>query len=140
LAQEHLDILLTAGDFVGHRISGDPDYPTDGNKELLKQVISTTAGLVHSYFPSTLVVPTMGNNDYWFHDQAPFEKDKNEYLQFLYDQWFPGSLGSESIKSTFLYGGYYRLDFDSKLSILAMNTMYYNVDNDKSKQAKEGAD
>lgn len=87
-----------------------------------------------------MIVPTIGNNDYWFHDQSPYESDKAEYFGFLYEQWFPESKGSESIKETFLYGGYYRVDYTDNLSILALNTMYYNDANDKSKQSNEGAD
>lgn len=39
-----------------------------------------------------------------------------------------------------LYGGYYRVDIDSKLSVLALNTLYWNKKNDGSKQGSEGQD
>jgi hypothetical protein len=31
----------------------------------------------------------------------------------------------KTIKSTFLNGGYYRVDLDAKLSVLALNTVMY---------------
>jgi hypothetical protein len=64
----NVDILLAAGDFVGHKISGDPSDKTKGNKDLLKEVIATTSSIIHKYLPNTLIVPTIGNNDYWYHD------------------------------------------------------------------------
>lgn len=45
-----------------------------------------------------------------------------------------------SIETTFKYAGYYRIDVDSKLSILAVNTMYLNKKNDPSKQGTEAQD
>jgi hypothetical protein len=46
----------------------------------------------------------------------------------------------KSIESTFKYGGYYRVDVDAKLSILAVNTMYLNKKNDPATQGTEAQD
>lgn len=44
------------------------------------------------------------------------------------------------IKKTFLNGGYYRVDVDSKLSVLSTNTLYFNSKNDDSNQGSEADD
>ena len=41
------------------------------------------------------------------------------------------------MKDTLLFGGFYRVDVDSKLSILAVNTLYLNKKNDATNQTTE---
>jgi hypothetical protein len=71
-------------------VSTDAADLSTGNKDVLKEIISNASSYIHAQFPGVLIVPTIGNNDYWFHDQSPYETDKAEYYGFLYDQWFPG--------------------------------------------------
>ena len=35
-----------------------------------------------------------------------------------------------SIQQTFMYGGFYRYDISSTVSVLVLNSMYYMIDND----------
>lgn len=53
----------------------------------------------------------------------------------MFDMWFRLLKGNEkhlsgdqleTIQSTFLKGGYYRVDLTDKVSYLALNTMYYD--------------
>ena len=37
-------------------------------------------------------------------------------------------------------GGYYRVDVSDKISVLALNTLYYNKKNDPTEETTEGAD
>lgn len=51
---------------------------------------------------------------------------------------------TQDIKDTWYYGGYYRADFSDKegndLSVLALNSLYWNIDQDRTKIADEGTD
>ena len=63
-------------------------------------------------------------------------EDDGLFYHYIYDLWFdklPGNKNNEnlvsqldSIKETFLYGGYYRVDLTDKISVLALNTLYYD--------------
>lgn len=39
-----------------------------------------------------------------------------------------------------MYGGYYRIDISESLSVLAINSLYCNTNDDESKQANESDD
>jgi hypothetical protein len=125
---------------VAHGISYDPKDVGSGDQDMQRQVIQTAVSTIQAQFPNTVLIPTIGNNDYYVHNQAPAESDKNEYYSFLYSTFFAGSRGSQDIENTFLNGGYYRLDLSENLSVLALNTMYYSIKNDKSNQATEPFD
>jgi hypothetical protein len=91
------------------------------------------------YFPDALVVPSMGNNDGKYHYQGIDKAEKADYYGFFFERWFQNhpliskdAARLKSIESTFKYGGYYRVDIDSKVSILAVNTMYLNKKNEAS--------
>lgn len=45
-----------------------------------------------------------------------------------------------TIEHTFMYGGYYRVDIDSRLSVLAVNTLYMNKKNVFTDQGTEAQD
>ena len=50
----------------------------------------------------------------------------------MYDLWFlqfPANYKFASqVLPTFMDGGYYKIDINNKLSLLAFNTLYYNID------------
>ena len=78
-----------------------------------------------------MIVPTFGNNDGRYHDEAIDEADKTDYYNFAFDLWLnklPGNanLDKTAIKQTLLAGGYYRVDVTPKLTILSMNSMYFS--------------
>jgi hypothetical protein len=104
----------------------------------------SVADMFIKYFPDTLVIPSMGNNDGKYHYQGVEKADKADYYGFFFQHWFQNhpllSSRLSSIEKTFKYGGYYRLDIDSKLSVLAINTLYLNKKNDFLKQETEAED
>ena len=78
---------------------------------MLEQEISLVASTFKKYFPNTVLIPSLGNNDFFSHYQAPSETDKQEYLNFVYDAFFTNSTTTKpDSKETFLYAGYYRID------------------------------
>ena len=68
------------------------------------------------------------NNDSEYHNQAPDEEAKKAFYEFCYDLWItdiPGNAAlaaDEELKSTFMAGGYYRVDIDENLSVLILNS------------------
>jgi len=79
------------------------------------------------------VLPTFGNNDVVFHDQATFE-DIEQYYTYMYHLAFDNQVAKPVDHNTFMKGGYYLYDFeDRKISMIAMNTIFYMTKN-KSKR------
>jgi hypothetical protein len=108
------DVLLIPGDHAAHNVSDKTDGsdPTGASYAAVKNNITAVYQLVAKYFPETIVLPTIGNNDGRFHNLAIDESDKADYYSFLYEQWFtvlPGNkrIDSDTIKSDVLTAGYY---------------------------------
>lgn len=103
-------------------------------------LLDTFAGvneLLAYYFPDTLIIPAFGNNDSKYHDNPIPDTDKDFYYDYVYNLWFkllPGNvkhltnLQKERIEDTFKEGGYYRLDLTDKITVLTLNTLYYDSD------------
>lgn len=112
-----------------------------GNYALLKETIASVAGQFAKYFPDTLLVPSLGNNDGKYHYSGEDSANKADY----YGAYFQDFFGSQpfnkrlpelrEVKRTLMSGGYFRVDVDSKLSILSVNTLYLNKKNDATAQA-----
>jgi len=87
------------------------------------------------WYPNTMILPTIGNNDGRFHDQAIDESDKSDYYNTIYDLWFrhfQGNSGLDlaTIEASIKKAGYYRADVREDLSILQMNSMYVTKDDE----------
>ena len=140
---EKYDAILVPGDLVAH---GVPLSPSDssGNYTLLKETLARVAQSFIEYFPDTLVLPSMGNNDGKYHYEGIDKADKADYYGFFFQHWFLSHPTNKkipalsTIEHSFKYGGYYRVDIDSKLSVLAVNTLYMNKKNDPTGQGSEG--
>lgn len=87
------------------------------------------------YFPDTLILPVFGGSDTKYHDNPIPDEDRAFFYDYVYRLWFqmlPGNAKmltkehQDHIKRTFMAGGYYRVDLTDKISILAMNTLYYD--------------
>ncbi|CDW74027.1 UNKNOWN [Stylonychia lemnae] len=145
-SEGHLDFIIMPGDLVAHGLPLDPSNPKKGNYELLKQTISSVSQTFAKYFPNTFVLPSLGNNDPKYHYMALNEDDKDEYYGFIYQNWMQTQSYNSNlknfgtIKSTMLKGGYYRADIDSTLSVMAVNTLYFNEKNDISQQGNDAQD
>lgn len=77
---------MMTGDMVGHKLCVEPDEePNPELYEQLKQVHSEIADYIVKYLPDTLVLPTLGNNDYKYHYQSPYEHDKVEFYEYFFE-------------------------------------------------------
>ena len=129
------DVLLIPGDHAAHGVAvkkGGSD-PTGSQYVALKENIAAVYQLVAKYFPETIVLPTVGNNDGHFKDQAIDEPDKADYYSFLHEQWFTvltgnKGLDSDTIKSDVLTAGYYAVQLPgTKYTVLNINSMYCDI-------------
>ncbi|CDW83200.1 UNKNOWN [Stylonychia lemnae] len=139
-----VDVILLTGDMIGHNLAVNPgvtDKPELYQK--LLEVHSQLGQLLNKYFPNSLVLPTLGNNDCRYHYQSPYENDKQEYYSYLFETYFLNHTRNNQIKelseiqNTFLDGGYYRVDLSEKISMLMINTLMYNKNNDPANQGDQ---
>lgn len=103
--------------------------------------------LVAAMFPDTLVLPAFGNNDSKYHDNPIPDEDAPYFYGYVYNLWFkllPGNIARlnkqqlESIEKSFENGGYYRVDVNDKISVISINTLYYDSMRDKSDSTGSG--
>lgn len=129
---------------MAHGVPLDPaNASAGGDYELLKETQRQIALRFKKFFPDTLVIPTLGNNDGKYHYQGIDPEIKEDYYGTFYQHWFsehPRNSKLPGVKETFSYGGYYRVDVDDKLTVLALNTLYINKKNDPTTQGNEGTD
>lgn len=130
-ADEPVDYIIVNGDLIGHGISQDSTKPYSYEKyQLLKTTHFKLAYLFQKYFPNTPILLTLGNNDPKFHYSSPFKADKEDYYDFMFNyffKWQPGNKALlDKIEPTWKDGGYYRVDVNDNLSLLAFNTLPYN--------------
>lgn len=131
-----VDFILMPGDMVGHGIDPHREEFTEEAWEEFQQTVQLTASLMAEAFPDTIVLPSLGNNDGEYHSSAPDESFKSTFYGFMYDTWFanfPSNVGiAANVKDTIMQAGYYRMDVNSSLAVLAMNSQYMDTDDDTS--------
>lgn len=139
-----VDVLLIPGDSVAHKIAATDDSadPDGAHYEAVKLNIAATFNKLQEYFPNTVILPTFGNNDGRVHDEAIDEADKADYYSFIYDLWFVkhtanASLDLASIKETLYAAGYYRADISGEISVLSINSMYMDSEDDQTHDGEQ---
>lgn len=80
------EVILIPGDFVAHHVAASKWNP--GNFTLLKETIVEVTNRIHTKFPGSLILPTLGNNDVRNHYIPPTAANKTEYYSFLFNTWF----------------------------------------------------
>jgi len=122
-------ILLT-GDFMRH----DDDNHTQ-KLEVLHEVVSK----VRKWFPNSLLLPSIGNNDLWGHwemnvstqlpwSPIPTASNTNLWLSEVAEHWaLMNTWPCVNAWNTFSYGGYYSCDIDKvNLTFIQLNSIPYN--------------
>ena len=102
---------------------------------LLVKMVGLKIRQFKQYFPNTMILPTIGNNDGRYKDEAIDETDKSDYYGLVYDLWFTELAGNASldrvaINKTIMDGAYYRADVAPNVSVLSINSMYFDFKDD----------
>ncbi len=78
-------MALERASFILHPPDNDPTGASYAN---VKANLKATWSKLTEHFPHTMILPTIGNNDGRFHDEAIDEADKSDYYSFVYNLWF----------------------------------------------------
>ena len=130
-------MILLAGDFAAHHTSMpiERGFNPDSTYSILLDTFAGVNELLAYYFPDTLILPAFGNNDTKYHDNPIPDIDKQFFYDYIYNLWFkllPGNVQNltESeryrIEDTFKEGGFYRVDLNDKVTVITLNTLYYD--------------
>jgi len=131
----NLDVILVLGDMVGHNYADelDPEKPNPhADYDDLLEILETLGFLLRDYFPESITLPVIGNNDCKYHYMPEFGHTKAAYYDMLFKQYFldhpvNAHLSNlDEIERTLKEGGWYRVDLGDDLSVLVLNTLYYN--------------
>lgn len=125
---EPLDFIIYTGDSIDHH-----DF-TQSIENNIKS-INDINNLFKYHFPNTKVYSTIGNHDTYPIDQTPYYSNKLFLNNFAisWSYW----LGNTS-NTTIINGGYYNNDFNTNLTILSFNSLYYDSKNLFEFSSKEG--
>ena len=98
----------------------------------LKKTIKEMSEEFERHFPNAMVLPAIGNNDTQFHYQPEIGPLKEDYYDFLVDEFFNNHTANRKlpnlpqIEKTMHQGGWYRVDIAPELTMLTLNTLYFN--------------
>ena len=106
------DAIFIMGDNLSHGLS---------SSEIIKKSISEVFSLLHSYFPTTLQIYTVGNNEGFNANQT--EREIADSLAYLYEYWIPSSWRNYK----FLEAGYYQLDIGEYLLIILNSNHFFKL-------------
>ncbi len=130
--QPKLDVLFITGDIIGHNKNNERGDPYDPEKyNTIMGVHRNISLMFNKGMPNTLVIPTFGNNDFDLDDEPANETTKHEFYGRIFKMWFEENptnskkMNLTAVNETFMNGGYYRVDLNDKLSVLALNTVMY---------------
>lgn len=80
--------IILPGDQVKHGLASynttvpNPEWP------LMLYTMQEVLALISSYFPTTPILPSVGNNDVYYHDLAPAAENATQYYGDLWNYWF----------------------------------------------------
>jgi hypothetical protein len=114
--------IIIAGDFIWHGAK-----PQDSI--LKKKTMSFIAGLFNNYFPNTIIIPVLGNNDTYGED---YQLQNSTYLSDFTEAWnlnLPKNVAPQ-LKSK----GYYTYKI-GELKLLVLNSAPVSYNSDYNKQA-----
>ena len=103
---------------------------TTTNWEQMKYTMQEAIASIVTAFPNVPILPVLGNNDVVYHDQAPLAADKANYYQELWEILFeavPANehiVANETIKATWMTGGYYVYELGDDTMVVSLNGMY----------------
>eukprot|EP00762_Andalucia_godoyi_P008271 ANDGO_02968.mRNA.1 Sphingomyelinase phosphodiesterase D len=107
------DFILLTGDFSAHHLP---------NASITLQIIKAAVNLISEYFPNTMMIPVLGNNDVV--PDYCLSCGPNPWLADLwsvFERWLP-----QSAKATFLTGAYYSISPRPGVRVLGLNTLFFS--------------
>jgi hypothetical protein len=80
---ENYDLIIIGGDHIAHRLyelhfNSSTEDQKLVNKELFKKTYEKIYSTVRDFFPNTIIISTIGNNDFYEHYKTP-TKESREY-------------------------------------------------------------
>eukprot|EP01095_Lingulamoeba_sp_RSL-Kostka_P012291 TRINITY_DN483_c3_g1_i1.p1 TRINITY_DN483_c3_g1~~TRINITY_DN483_c3_g1_i1.p1 ORF type:complete len:447 (-),score=88.84 TRINITY_DN483_c3_g1_i1:675-2015(-) len=110
-------MIVLNGDYVGHAMP---------SKNVSWEVIQVASNTINTYFPNTLVIPALGNNDFTSDYHYPLDTN-TEWLNNLSFFWKSLNWLTDDQQNTFIYGGYYSTDIPNfPYRIITLNTLLYS--------------
>ncbi len=127
--------IVISGDFLSHNFQDNfsayaPNYP-DSLNSFIAKTVNFIASMIDRYFPRTVVLPVLGNNDsdcgdYMIGPNSPF-------LSMFARAWVPLQRNGNAAKDSsfvqqFSKGGYYTFTFNEKIPhrVILLNTVFYS--------------
>lgn len=66
-----LTAIFLPGDFNRHGLAAYNETVPNPNWDVMLETMTTVMATIQKYFPDTPILPAVGNNDCYYHDQAP---------------------------------------------------------------------
>lgn len=132
------EAILLMGDMCKHGLAVQIDSETN-NWDIMKKTMREAIRVIVENFPSVPILPVLGNNDVVYHDQAPGSNFKDEFYGQLWEIMFEEVAANahiaanETIKATWMEGGYYVYEIDHETMVIALNGMYPFFENFEDK-------
>lgn len=122
------DFILITGDFIAHYTSSilapGGSYSPSYAQALVQETFQQVTNLLIKYFPNTLMIPLIGNNDGYEDYDMPTGLEKLDFLEFLYSVWQPLM---KNMPRTFFTDGYYAAGSDDKYNIIVLNSNFFSI-------------
>lgn len=122
LVRREPDFIVITGDFPAHHL-------LCRRTEL--DVIANVTATVAAVFPNALVVPTVGNNDFFpdYNMTVAPDGEVHDQLEELYSLWRPAGWLPAGSERTFARGGFYNVTSprSSRLRLLALNSLLWSI-------------
>lgn len=129
---DKLDFVVWTGDNARH----DWDKKRRQAIRRKRQEVLHTNQLAVDWMASAMknipVIPSLGNNDVWPHNQVQDADAMLPAYHYMWQSWIPANQ-----KNTFLERGYYYVDVDPRLRVVALNTMLWFHKNKAVHSCKE---
>eukprot|EP01094_Clydonella_sp_ATCC50884_P029575 TRINITY_DN9308_c0_g1_i1.p1 TRINITY_DN9308_c0_g1~~TRINITY_DN9308_c0_g1_i1.p1 ORF type:complete len:447 (+),score=84.54 TRINITY_DN9308_c0_g1_i1:143-1483(+) len=111
--------IVVGGDWAGH---GMP------NQSMVLAMLSEASHTLRAFFPDTVVVPALGNNDFTDDYHYPVNTP-TAWMNDIASLWASlGFLSTPQQRSSFLKGGYFAAPLlNDRLRILVLNSLFYST-------------
>lgn len=134
-----IEMIILGGDLIAHNLYklNIINETKQINKELFKETHKKVFYLIKEFFPNTIILPILGNNDNYEHYQTPSESSRKEQFNFLQKLYFKNddsNLPRKNFNSNFNYtinkGFYYRYKSQElNVNFISLNSNMFSLKN-----------